>query len=375
MKIMIRILMVIFVLALIAMPVSQTKAQETQSGLTLTSPTKTAAQTQAILTFWTKARISNAQPFPMPVDTGSSLPSFSIKAGSSASGPAGMAKAGPAAANADALAKSAYPSEWVTTDQSTPDGSLALDQVDGTSSVFTSYTVNSWVSAQTVYPHKWVGRLSFTTAGGTSYCSATAISNNHFVTAAHCVYDTTNDVWYSNWVFTPAYRLGAAPYGSFAATSCTILTAWVNLVGGYSIAGWAKYDVAVCAVGANTAGTTLNNAVGWAGRAWNNSYTVNVFNMGYPWQYYNLQSIPTTAGGYLRTCTAETFAYTTDTLGSGCLWGPGISGGPWLLNYAVPSVSGNVNSVNSGLFANQKNLYGIRFTDQNIVLVCNAQGC
>lgn len=67
-----------------------------------------------------------------------------------------------------------------------------------------------------------------------------------FVTAAHCVYDTAVNQFYANWVFTPAFRNGSAPYGSFSATACTILTAWVNLSGGFSINSWTRYDVAVC---------------------------------------------------------------------------------------------------------------------------------
>lgn len=98
------------------------------------------------------------------------------------------------------------------------------DLMAGTTQVYTSYLVNSKSALWKVYPHKWVGRLSFRTPSGTSYCSATAISNNNIVTAAHCVYDTTNNRFYSNWVFSPAYRNGTNPYGTFRATACTVLT-------------------------------------------------------------------------------------------------------------------------------------------------------
>jgi hypothetical protein len=96
--------------------------------------------------------------------------------------------------------------------------------------------------------------------------------------------------------------------------------------------------------------------------------------MGYPWQNTSLGALGY-PGKYLRLCTAESFTYTTDTMGMGCNFGPGISGGPWMIGYAPGFVQGAVNSVNSGLFVGQNNLYGIRFTDNNIVLVCNAQGC
>ena len=62
-------------------------------------------------------------------------------------------------------------------------------------------------------------------------------------------------------------------------------------------------------------------------------------------------------------------------LGSGCFWGPGISGGSWLVGYKPFVVTGRVNSVNSGLFIGQQNLYGARFNSSNIVPLCNARGC
>ena len=133
----------------------------------------------------------------------------------------------------------------------------------GTSQVYSSYIVNQIAALQRVYPHRWVGRLSFSVPGGTSYCSATSISGNVMLTAAHCLYDSTNNVWYNNWVFTPAYRLGNAPYGTFAATTCWVLNSWIAQAGGYNINTWAPHDVAVCKMGNNAAGQTLNAAVGW----------------------------------------------------------------------------------------------------------------
>jgi hypothetical protein len=38
-------------------------------------------------------------------------------------------------------------------------------------------------------------------------------------------------------------------------------------------------------------------------------------------------------------------------------------------------VNGQVNSVNSGLFIGQQNLYGARFNSNNIVPLCTARGC
>ena len=179
------------------------------------------AKQQAALAFWTRERIAKAQPMALPVDTGAAQ--VDQAAVSEVSGPAGFAAAGAPAADADQVARAAYPDDWATFDENLGGFAMAGDEAlapEGTSQVYTAYTVNNWAPAQTIYPHKWVGRLSFTVPGGTSYCSGTAISNNVMLTAAHCLYDSTNNVWYNNWVFTPAYRNGSAPYGTFPATTC-----------------------------------------------------------------------------------------------------------------------------------------------------------
>jgi len=348
-------------------------ASAQQSGPIVVSTTVSPEAQRASLAFWSHSALAAAKPFPMPMQTGPATVDTGAAPNAGVTGPASFSAPGAAAADASQVSMAAYAGDWAAL-KAAPENAVAAVQPEGTSQTYTTYTVNNYTGLWTIYPNKWIGRLSFRTTGGTSYCSATAISGNNFVTAAHCVYDTTNNVWYSNWVFSPAYRNGSAPYGTFAASVCTILTAWVNLSGSFSINGWTRYDVAVCTVGTNTAGQTLNGAVGFAGRQWNYGYIRDYHDLGYPWN--NFQNIAIAdAGKYLRLCTAESFQQTTDTLGMGCNWGPGISGGPWMTGFAPNVVSGWVNSVNSGLFVGTQNLYGIRFTSNNIVPVCTARGC
>lgn len=348
-------------------------AADTQTRVVVTRQISLAQQ-QAAMNLWSHEAIANAQALNMPTDSGPAGVDTSAAIPESLSTLGFSAAAGRAAANADSVARKTFAADWKAASASAAAMEAPADDMAGTSQVYTSYVVNSWAPAQTIYPHKWIGRLSFTTVGGTSYCSATAISGNNFVTAAHCVYDTTNNRWYSNWAFTPAYRNGSAPYGTFIASACTVLTNWVTLSGSFSINGWTKYDVAVCTAGKNAAGQTLNTAVGWAGRQWNYGYVRNFFDLGYPFQNTSGNTL-SGAGLYLRTCAAESFSQTTDTLGMGCNWGPGISGGPWLIGYAPPLVAGAVNSVNSGYYVGQANMYGLRFTSNNIVPICNVRAC
>jgi hypothetical protein len=146
------------------------------------------------------------------------------------------------------------------------------------------------------------------------------------------------------------------------------------LSGSFSINGWTRFDVAVCSVGTNAGGKTLNQKVGWAGRIWNLGYKQHFFDMGYPFRNTNNVTIAN-AGKFNRVCVAESLKQTTNTLAMGCDLGPGISGGPWMLGYQLHKVSGYVNSVNSGFYIGQPNMYGIRFNGNNIVPICNARGC
>ena len=327
------------------------------------------AQQKAALAFWTHAAIEAAQPMEM-VSAGPE--EIDLSAPPAATGPRGFVAGGAAAPNADEIARAAYPEDWAALEESA--AAMDAETPDGTSEVYTGYTVNQLASMQKIYPHRWLGRISFSAPGGTSYCSGTSISGNVMVTAAHCLYDSETNRWYSNWAFTPAYRNGNAPYGTFPATTCWVLTAWINLNGSYNVNGWAPFDVGVCKMGNNSKGQTMNNAVGWLGREWNASYTRHVHNMGYPFRDYNLSPLPN-AGAYLRTCVAETFQQAAEVRGMGCHIASGNSGAAWIVGYAPNVVSGWVTGIHSGGSGGVQTRYGARFNSNNIVPLCNAAGC
>jgi len=352
-----------------------------------TSESVSQRRQAAALAFWTRARIDAAPAMALPVDSGLSGIDTAALDEADITGPAGSAAPSMAERGAAQVARAIYAQDWAALEENLTleerlelEEELALDVPadvpTGTSGTYTFYDVNTQSALWQIYPHIWDGKFTFTTPSGDSSCSATVISGNNIVTAAHCVYDTpSRNQFYTNMVFTPAYRDGSAPYSTFATTACTVLTAWVNLQGNYSINAWARHDVAVCSLGTNSAGQTINQAVGWAGRLWNAGNTQLVFNSGYPQRTYTDDLITNGPTQYLRACTAETFLQTTETLGSGCFWGRGSSGGSWLVDYKPFIVTGYVNSVNSGLFIGQQNLYGARFNSSNIVPLCDTRGC
>jgi V8-like Glu-specific endopeptidase len=361
-----RFLCILAIVALMAVPALAASEKIGASGATITVAASPAEQAAAE-TFWTPARIAAAKPLPIPVDTGE--PGADLATLARPTGPRGSSPGGAADPEAQLLAESAY---W--SDHQAFEDAPAL--TGGTSGVYDYYDVNTKSALWKVYPHMTVGRLVFSTGSGTAYCSATAISNNHIVTAGHCVYNTSTNVWYTNHVFVPAYRAGSAPYGSFAWNTKTILTAYVNLTGSYNIASWAKHDVAVLGMKTNSLGKTLNYMVGFAGRSWNYSPVQLVFNTGYPFRNYS-NALLGSAGSYLRSCTAETAQAFSEVVRGGCYYGSGISGGPWFRVYRPLESGANnyVNAVNSGLYVGAPNLYAGRFNSNNIVALCNAEGC
>ena len=371
---------------------------------TLAEDVSVAASDQQAVTmdYWTRDMIATAPVMEMPLDMGTAEIDVFAMDEETDTGPAGNVRGGKAERGSNRFHKKSFSVDWTAlndedwgalyveslgeapeatsdVDEATVDETFAFDvsadTMAGTKNIYTDYPINKKTALWKLYPHKWAGKFTFTTPNGNSSCSATAINNNHIVTAAHCVYDTpSRNRWYTNKSFTPAYRNGNAPYGTFPTAGCRVLTGWVNQSGGYSINGWARYDVAVCKMGNNSAGKTLNQAVGWSGYGWNWGYNQLHFNSGYPARDYKdiLLSGP---AQYLRSCTAESFKQTTDTLGMGCQYGRGISGGGWTRGYQANYVTGSVNSVNSGLYIGQPNLYGARFTTGNIKALCNANGC
>ncbi len=353
-------------------------ALSAQSDSLTLSKTVSEKQQATASTYWTRERIAAAPALRLPVDRGLELRDTAASIEEEATGPMGSEAPGMADPDASRIARAAYAQDWAALDKELADAPAIdelADDLAGSDGVYTSYDVNTNTALWQIYPHLWSGKLTFTTASGGASCSATVISGNNIVTAAHCIYDTTANVFYSNWVFTPAYRNGSTPYGTFTAKTCTILTAWSSLSGNFNVSTWPRYDVAVCTMNNNSAGQTLNGAVGRAGRLWNAGNSQLVFINGYPARTYTDAAIGNGPAQYLRSCTAETFLKATETLGGGCNWGRGISGGSWLIGYKPFVVSGQVNSVTSGLVIGQQNLYGARFNSNNIVVVCNARGC
>ena len=264
-------------IALLSLAVSVQAAQLT------VSESVTASRQGAALAFWTRARIAAAPALALPVDRSGGGIDAAVLYEPEVIGPGSSSPPGAADPNAAQAARAIFWRDWMALEAEDeaaldePALDEPADEMAGTFGVYTFYDVNRTSAFWNIFPHKWDGKFTFTTPSGGASCSATVISGNNIVTAAHCVYDTpSRNQFYTNKIFTPAYRNGSAPFGTFPTTTCSVLTAWANLSGGFSINTWSRHDVAVCTLGKNALGQTINQAVGWAGRLAGGQYPTGV---------------------------------------------------------------------------------------------------
>lgn len=195
------------------------------------------------------------------------------------------------------------------------------------------------------YPSAY-GKVFFTSNSGVNYvCSGSAlVSANESVvwTAGHCVNEGPG-AFYKNFLFVPAYRDGAAPYGKFAATELLTTSGWLS-------SGQWGVDLGAAVVGTNASGLTLSDAV---------AEVPIVFNAPRN-QAYRLYGYPAAkkfSGQRLRVCNTawamDDSSASPATMGASCDMTGGSSGGPWVTTTgAVASV------VSYGYQSLQKVLFG-----------------
>jgi V8-like Glu-specific endopeptidase len=186
------------------------------------------------------------------------------------------------------------------------------------------------------------GKVFFTDSGVNYVCSGTAlVSTNSSVvwTAGHCVNEGPGS-FYTNFLFVPAYRDGAAPYGSFAGP--TLLT-----TSGWQANGEFGVDVGAAVVGRNASGQTLAQAVAERSPVFNAARNQSYTLYGYPAaKRFNGQRMRVCSTAWSRDDTSAIPA----TMGVSCDMTGGSSGGGWVTS------SGAVASVISYGYASLKNV-------------------
>jgi V8-like Glu-specific endopeptidase len=187
------------------------------------------------------------------------------------------------------------------------------------------------------------GKVFFTSNSGVNYvCSGTAVtSTNQSVvwTAGHCVNEGPG-AFYKNFMFVPAYRGGAAPYGRWAAPTLLTTSSW-------QASGEFGVDEGAAVVSTNESGQTLDSLVTELPLVFNSvrNQSYNVY--GYPAAgKFNGQRLRVCSTAWSRNdTTANPF-----TMGIPCDMTGGSSGGGWV------TASGTVASVVSYGYSSLKNV-------------------
>lgn len=199
------------------------------------------------------------------------------------------------------------------------------------------------VSADLTYPYRSVGKLFFTVPGsGNFVCSASALRHRVVLTAGHCVHRGSGGVggFYTNFLFVPAYRDGAAPLLTWNWTYVAVTGTWAGGGGGVpNAADYAMFEVADKVV--NNVVRRLYNYTGYLGYQTLSLLPNHVHQLGYPCNLDDCQKMHQVAAQSARAVAPNNVEYGSDMRG-------GASGGPWVQNFGVLAL-GQVGGLNPGL--------------------------
>ncbi|RLV55051.1 hypothetical protein D9V41_13225 [Aeromicrobium phragmitis] len=160
------------------------------------------------------------------------------------------------------------------------------------------------------------------------------------ITAGHCVHGGPGKTWYHNWIFVPGYNNGTRPEGAFVAYALRTFSDWATYGG--SARGY-NSDVAFVTLYNNEYGERVVDAVGGHGIVTGGGVSFETDIFGYPANLNDGQLMWACSG----TTGATVQAFYLFHRMSGCNFGTGSSGGPWLYQYDISSGQGMVRSVTS----------------------------
>jgi len=176
------------------------------------------------------------------------------------------------------------------------------------------------------------GKIFFREAGTNlnKVCSGAAINSSSkrlVATAAHCVHGGPGSAGHQNVRFVPYYYYGQEPFGSFDAFASRLFSDWIE-----HGATWQGFDsdVAFITTHDNQYGWRLVDFVGGHGFSYGGSRKFEVSLFGYP---SNLDSgmMPKACAGTSGSRLQGGYNFVSI---SGCNFGLGASGGPWLTGYS-----------------------------------------
>lgn len=191
---------------------------------------------------------------------------------------------------------------------------------------------------------KVAGKVFFSNSQGDFICSAAAINSrtkDMVSTAGHCAHSGgRGGELASNWIFVPGYKSGRAPQGAYPATEAWLTRAWVK--NGGNATGF-NSDFAFMRLAKNDDGKKVVNVVGGNGLTVGGPFALRLRIFGYPG---NIQQ-----GEVQKTCAKKTtklrFGRFDFRRISGCRFGGGSSGGPWVSGYKAKQDVGQLRGITS----------------------------
>jgi hypothetical protein len=186
------------------------------------------------------------------------------------------------------------------------------------------------------------GKVFFTEKGLNYVCSGTATDSSNgavVTTAGHCVNEGPG-AYVTNFAFVPAYNNGATTtYGTWTAKALLTSSQWAS-------SGDFNYDIGFAVMNKNASGQSLTTATGGGqpisfNQARGSAYKIYGYPAARPFDGKTLWSCS-------GTVVQDTYGGSTDQ-GLACNMTGGSSGGPWITN-------GALNSVTSFGYSNVKNV-------------------
>jgi V8-like Glu-specific endopeptidase len=192
----------------------------------------------------------------------------------------------------------------------------------------------------TLYPYRAAGKLFFTGPGGGNFvCSASAIDNRIVVTAGHCVHSGSggNAGFYTNFLYVPAFKNGAAPFNSWNWGFVVVTDTWANGAGGVPNAA----DYAMLEMRDRRGPLVLGNVTGFLGWQTLSLHPNHITQLGYPCNLDSCQQMQQNNAGVARLVAPNNAEWGSHMRG-------GSSGGPIIQNFGVPA-AGQTGGSNTGV--------------------------
>lgn len=197
------------------------------------------------------------------------------------------------------------------------------------------------LTADLIYPYRTVGKLYFTAPDGNFVCSASVLRPRVVVTAGHCVHAGSGGAggFYTNFLFIPAFRDGASPFGSWSTTFVNVTNTWATGGGSFpNAADYAMLEMQDQIL--NGAWKKVGNITGFLGYQLQSLIPNHVHQLGYPCNFDSCAKMHQVAAQSAVAVAPNNVEYGSDM-------GGGSSGGPWLQNLGTASI-GQTRGMNVG---------------------------